>query len=188
MTSRRSRCPPSRTGSRCARNCGCGRCGPTTSWPGCWTACPSRPPTRRRPLADPRLDRRPVPVTWAPSAHARRLLTLAIGALVLAIFTRRPEFAGLAAPPLILLATWRTDRPADLSLGVDGPHGRVIERDEVAVLVSLAGQGEYDAELTLLPVAEIFAGPTVIVPADPQGRPATVRVRFRAARWGRRRP
>jgi uncharacterized protein (DUF58 family) len=139
-------------------------------------------------LADPRLDRHPVPVTWSPSAHARRLLTLAVGALVLAIFTRRPEFAGLAAPPLVLLATWRTDRPADLSLGLDGPHGRVIERDEVAVLVSLAGQGDHDAELTLLPVAEIFAGPTVIVPADPQYRPATVRVRFRAARWGRRRP
>ena len=139
-------------------------------------------------MADPRPGRRPVPVTWAPSAHARRLLTLAIGALVLAIFTRRPEFAGLAAPPLILLATWRTDRPAELSLGLDGPHGRVVERDEVAVLVSLAGQGEHDAELTLLPVAEIFAGPTVIVPADPQDRPATVRVRFRASRWGRRRP
>ena len=134
------------------------------------------------------MDRHPVPVTWTPSAHARRLLTLAIGALVLAIFTRRPEFAGLAAPPLILLATWRTDRPAELSLGLDGPHGRVVERDEVAVLVSLAGQGEHDAELTLLPVAEIFAGPTVIVPADPRDRPATVRVRFRASRWGRRRP
>jgi uncharacterized protein (DUF58 family) len=139
-------------------------------------------------LAEPRPDRPPVRVTWVPSAHARRLLTLAISALVLAIFTRRPEFAGLAAPPLILLATWRTDRPAELSLGLDGPHGRVVEQDEAAVLVSLAGQGAHDAELTLLPVAEIFAGPTVTVPADPQGRPATVRVRFRAARWGRRRP
>jgi uncharacterized protein (DUF58 family) len=127
-------------------------------------------------------------VTWAPSAHARRLLTLAIGALVLAIFTRRPEFAGLAAPPLILLATWRTDRPAEISLGLDGPHGRVVERDEAAVLVALAGQGAHDAELTLLPVAEIFAGPTLTVPADPGGGPATVRIRFRAARWGRRRP
>jgi uncharacterized protein (DUF58 family) len=143
-------------------------------------------------LADPRLDRHPVPVRWAPSAHARRLLTLAIGALVLAFFTRRPEFAGLAAPPLILLATWRTDRPAEISLGLDGPHGRVVERDEAAVLVSLAGQGAHDAELTLLPVAEIFAGPTLTVPADrngdPEGSPATVRLRFRAARWGRRRP
>ena len=109
---------------------------------------------------------------------------------MLAFFTRRPEFAGLAAPPLILLATWRDRpcKPTSSPRGPAGPHGRVIERDEVAVLVSLAGQGEYDAELTLLPVAEIFAGPTVIVPADPQERLATVRVRFRAARWGRRRP
>lgn len=113
---------------------------------------------------------------------------MAIGALALAIVTRRPEFAGLAAPPLVLLATWRTDRPAELRLGIDGPHGRIVERDEVAVTVSLAGQGDHDAELTLLPVAEVFAGPMVAVPADPERRPATVRLRFRAARWGRRRP
>ncbi len=113
---------------------------------------------------------------------------MAIGALALAIVTRRPEFAGLAAPPLVLLATWRTDRPAELSLGIDGPHGRIVERDEVAVTVSLAGQGDHDAELTLLPAAEVFAGPMVAVPADPERRPATVRLRFRAARWGRRRP
>jgi uncharacterized protein (DUF58 family) len=142
-------------------------------------------------LADEHLverARRPVPVTWAPSAHARRLLTFAVAALALAVLTRRPEFAGLAAPPLVLLATWRADRPDELRLHVDGPHGRIVEQDEVAVTVSVAGQRDHQAELALRPAAEIFAGPPITVPADPGHRPATVRVRFRAARWGRRRP
>jgi uncharacterized protein (DUF58 family) len=132
--------------------------------------------------------RRPVQVTWAPSAHARRLLTLAVAALVVAVVTRRPEFAGVAALPLVLLATWRRNRPAEVDLLIDGPHGRIVERDEAAVLVSLAGQDDHDAELTLLPSPEIFAAPTVTVAPDPLRRPVLIRVRFRAARWGRRRP
>jgi uncharacterized protein (DUF58 family) len=142
-------------------------------------------------LADRRPDesgRRTVPVTWAPSAHARRLLTLAVAGLLLAVLTRRPEFAGLAAPAVVLLATWRTDRPASLSLRIDGAHGRIVERDEVSLSVTIDGQGEYDAELALLPLAEIFAGAPVAIPADPAAGAATARLRFRPARWGRRRP
>ena len=129
-----------------------------------------------------------VRVSWVPSAHARRLLTLAITALVLAVVTRRPEFAGVAAPAVVLLATWRTDRAAELSVRIDGPRTRVVERDEAVISVSVDGQGPHDAELTLLPGAEIFAGPTVLMPAAPGGGPATARMRFRAVRWGRRRP
>src|SRR5258708_35966901 len=72
-------------------------------------------PARGRSLASPAGQEEPrqVPVRWGLSPHARRLLTLAVAGLIIAIVTRRPEFAGLAAPAVLLLATWRTDRPAE---------------------------------------------------------------------------
>ena len=57
----------------------------------------NRPPARFRPgFAVHPLPRREV--RWRLSRHARRLLTLALAALLLAVLTRRPELAGLAAP------------------------------------------------------------------------------------------
>ena len=41
---------------------------------------------------------------WRTSRHARRLLTLGLAGLFIAVLARRPEFAGLAAPALLLLA------------------------------------------------------------------------------------
>src|SRR5437660_1497936 len=47
---------------------------------------------------------------WRSSRHARRLLTLGLAGLFIAILSRRPEFAGLAAPALLLLAAGRARR------------------------------------------------------------------------------
>ena len=44
---------------------------------------------------------------WRSSRHARRLLTLGLAGLFIAVLARRPEFAGLAAPALVLLAAGR---------------------------------------------------------------------------------
>ena len=46
---------------------------------------------------------REVPVRWRLSRHSRRLLTLAIAGLLLAVLNRRPELVGVAAPALLLL-------------------------------------------------------------------------------------
>ncbi len=43
-------------------------------------------------------------VRWRSSRHARRLLTLGLFGVFVATLARRPEFAGLAAPALLLLA------------------------------------------------------------------------------------
>ena len=48
-----------------------------------------------------------VKVRWRPSRHARRLLTLAAAALLLALLTRNPALAGVAGPPLLLLGMAR---------------------------------------------------------------------------------
>ena len=53
---------------------------------------------------------------WRSSRHARRLLTLGLAALFIATVARRPEFAGLAAPALLLLAAGRSQqRPSRVS-------------------------------------------------------------------------
>ncbi len=49
-------------------------------------------------------------VRWRSSRHARRLLTLGLFGVFIATITRRPEFAGLAAPALLLLAAGRIQR------------------------------------------------------------------------------
>jgi uncharacterized protein (DUF58 family) len=49
-------------------------------------------------------------VRWRSSRHARRLLTLALAGLFIATIARRPEFAGLTAPALLLLAAGRSQR------------------------------------------------------------------------------
>ena len=46
-------------------------------------------------------------LSWRISGHARRLLTLAVAGLAIAVGTGRPEFAGLAAPAVLLLAAGR---------------------------------------------------------------------------------
>ena len=45
---------------------------------------------------------------WRSSRYARRLLTLGLAGLFAAVLARRPEFAGLAAPALLLLVAGPT--------------------------------------------------------------------------------
>ena len=47
-----------------------------------------------------------IEVRWRPSRHARRLLTLAVAGLLLAVVTRRPELAGLAGPAAAAARRW----------------------------------------------------------------------------------
>jgi uncharacterized protein (DUF58 family) len=139
-------------------------------------------------LADQLPGGRRLLVAWAPSAHARRLLTLALAGLGAALLTRRPEFAGLAAPALVLLTTWRPDRPAEIALHIDSPRLRVIEGGDVPVTLQVSGQQRYGADFRIIPAADIMAGPGIAIPAAPGIDTATVRLSYRPDRWGRRRP
>jgi uncharacterized protein (DUF58 family) len=124
-------------------------------------------------LADPPTEpgARSLKVTWALSAHARRLITLALAGLLLAVITRRAEFAGLAAPALLVLASWRADHPATVSVLLSHPGRQVVEGEPVAVGVSLGGQGGYSAELAIVPADTITAGRAVTLPG--RGDPTT---------------
>lgn len=136
---------------------------------------------------DPQAAARQLPVRWTLSAHARRLLTLGLAGLGLAILTRRPEFAGLAAPALVLLCTWRVNRPAALTVRMHSQPGQVVEGEIVPLGIGLAGQDEHEAELRILPAVSVSVGPGVRMPAKPDGAGQSARLFFRPDRWGHRR-
>lgn len=124
--------------------------------------------------------RRSVPVRWRLSGHARRLVTLALAGLFLAVLTRRPEFAGLAAPALLLLTPRQPDRPVTVSLALAVGAERVTEGEQATVLVQVTGHGDYSVAARLRPAGWITAG------AVARGDDGWLRLPFRAERWGTR--
>jgi uncharacterized protein (DUF58 family) len=131
-----------------------------------------------------------VNVSWRPSRHSRRLLTLAAAALLLALLTRNPALAGIAGPPLLLLGmarvgpgraagAGRTGRPDRIAVRVGLTSGRMYEGEPVALDVSLA-DGEHDVRWAFEPGRGIEPGSAVAV-----NGPAA-RFTFRVPRWGKR--
>jgi uncharacterized protein (DUF58 family) len=124
------------------------------------------------------------PVRWGLSTHARRLVTLALAALIIAIVTQRAEFAGLAAPALLMLATWRSDRSDELTVRLTLDASTLVEGTEAVVTVELHGHDRFDARLAVEPGDYVLAGTAVLVPA---GQPIRVaRLRLEPTRWGSR--
>jgi uncharacterized protein (DUF58 family) len=118
---------------------------------------------------------------WRSSRHARRLLTLGLAGLLIAILARRPEFAGLAAPALLLLVAGRVQRrPPRITMSARPSSRRVFEGERLAVDVVADGAGEYAVRWRLHPGLEI--APVGAAAADGQ------RARFVVTpeRWGRR--
>jgi uncharacterized protein (DUF58 family) len=136
--------------------------------------------------------RKEVRVRWTLSRHARRLLTLAAAAVVVAVITRRVEFAGLAAPALLLLGAGRPSRPAKLAVRVRPTTTRLHEDEPAAVDVALdtwitgsaeagaQGRGEHEVRWIL------HAGHGI----DPDGATSVIgdaaRFTFTVPRWGKR--
>ena len=127
---------------------------------------------------------RQLPVRWGLSAHARRLLTLALAGLVIAIVTRRPEFAGLAAPALLLLATWRADRPRQVAVRASMPSTVVVEGIQTSVRIEIHGLADFWASLVVEPAETVSAGAAVTLPSGKPDRAASLRLV--PVRWGRR--
>lgn len=126
---------------------------------------------------------RQLAVHWGPSAHARRLLTLALTGLVLAVATGRPEFAGLAAPAVLLLATIRASRPAQLGVRVSLALSQFVEGTEAALIVEVAAPAEFAADLRIEPGDGIAAGPPVTIQRNGH---RSARLPFTPQRWGSR--
>jgi uncharacterized protein (DUF58 family) len=127
--------------------------------------------------------RRELPVTWQLSGHARRLVTLALGGLFIAVLTRRPEFAGLAAPALALLlpgAPGRDERPGVLGLEIATEAGQLVEDEQASIAVRVTGLDPGQVRLRMHPGAWI-------VPGEPRaGADGWFTVPFLPQRWGAR--
>lgn len=128
-----------------------------------------------------------VPVRWDLSRHARRLLTLAVAGLGIALVTRRPEFAGAAAPALLLLTAWRPGRPSHAQVTAGLTAGRIIEGERAAVTASVAGLPEYSAAVLLHPAHEIVPLRSTAGQRPGYASGHQVTLPFLVSRWGRRR-
>jgi uncharacterized protein (DUF58 family) len=120
------------------------------------------------------------PVRWRLSRHARRLLTLSLAAIFVATVARRPEFAGLAAPALLLLGAGRGARPAAIGIRVKPSTTRAFEGEVVALDAAASGAGDLDVRWTLHP----GRGMDPVERASADG--AEVRLLVRPEHWGRR--
>ena len=84
-------------------------------------------------------------VRWRSSRHARRLLTLGLFGVFAATLARRPEFAGVAAPALLLLAAGRVQRrPPRIAVRARPCSRRGFEGELMAldVTVDIPGDGD----------------------------------------------
>lgn len=117
---------------------------------------------------------------WGLSRHARRLITLALAGLVLAVITRRAEFVGVAAPAALLLVTWRQDRPAMIGLDLHLTAARIIEGEQATVVADASGFGDHSVQMRLRPAGMITPAVPVMAGAG------AFRLAFRAERCGRR--
>ena len=118
---------------------------------------------------------------WRSSRHARRLLTLGLFAVFVAVLAGRPEFAGLAAPALLLLAAGRVQRrPPRITVAAELSSRRAFEGERVAVDLTAAGQGDGRVRWSWHPGLEIAP----VGPATADGD--QVRFVLTPERWGRR--
>jgi len=122
-------------------------------------------------------------VHWSLSGHARRLLVLALSGVAAAVLTRRAEFAGLAAPALLLLATWQSDRNPQVAVRVHLATASLVEGVSEALEIEIHGHELFTARLLVEPADTVLAGAAVDVPGGHPTRTAVLRVV--PTRWGR---
>jgi uncharacterized protein (DUF58 family) len=96
---------------------------------------------------------------WSLSAHAGRLITLALAGLIIAVITRRPEFAGVAAPAVLLLAARRPERPERIGVSASPSAMRLSEDEQADLQVAVTGYGDYSVELLVHPRFAVVPGP-----------------------------
>jgi uncharacterized protein (DUF58 family) len=123
---------------------------------------------------------------WGVSAHGRRLLTFGLAGLAIAVITRRAEFAAAAAPALLLLATWRRDRPEHIQATVQPNSARLFEAEELVVQVTVTGQGGNEVELLVHPHESVEAKSVVVRARPDETGAARAELRLAVTRWGRR--
>ncbi len=134
-------------------------------------------------------DRR-VRLSWSVSGHARRLLTLALAALAVAVITQRAAFAAAAAPAVVLLTAWRRDRPERIGVSLRSTALRVYENEQAAINATISGTGGFSVELLLHPAKAVEMPDRATATATASAGTAVTTeatLPFLVRGWGRRR-
>jgi uncharacterized protein (DUF58 family) len=135
------------------------------------------------PQRDAASQSRQARLAWSLSAHAQRLITLALAGLIIAVITRRPEFAGVAAPAVLLLAARRPERPARVGVTASPSGTKLTEGEQADLTVTVAGNQGLAVDLLIHPRYAVVPG----TPGDdppPLGDGAALP--FQVTRTGRR--
>lgn len=132
--------------------------------------------------------RRTVSVRWRLSRHARRLLTLAIAGLLLAVLNRRPELVGVAAPALLLLGAGGLraggSRPSVVAVRISAGGTRLFEGEPGWLDLAVDGLADgHDLRWDFHPGKGIEPDSAVTVTTAAAG---AVRFGFTVPRWGKR--
>lgn len=124
-----------------------------------------------------------IKVRWRPSRHARRLLTLAAAALLLAVLTRNAALAGVAGPPLLLLGMARAGA-GGARAGAGRGSGRGPGRpDRVSVRIGLTATRVYEGEPAALDVTVQDGADQDTAAAAPAAEPGERLDARLGARW-----
>jgi uncharacterized protein (DUF58 family) len=124
---------------------------------------------------------------WTPSAHARRLLSVAAIATLAAVLTGRAELLALAAPALLLLVSAdRRPMPQSLRLAAEVSPDRCVEDDEIELAIEVDVDhvlGQVD--LTLAPRGPVRLETPSRTMVELRTKKVIRRWQLRAVRWGR---
>jgi len=125
-------------------------------------------------------------LAWAPTAHYRRLATVALLPLLATVVLGRAGYLVLAAPVVAALALGARRPSYGARVSVELSGDRCFEGEEITVRVRAepAGPaGSVGAQLVLPPALAVTRGPAARVEGG--GGPVDVRWRVRAQRWAR---
>ena len=124
-------------------------------------------------------------LSWAPTAHYRRLATVALVPLLAAVVLGHPGYLVLAAPMVAALAVAARRPGYGARVSVRMSSDRCFEGEQVVITVSAepGGPAATAGVQLVLPAALTATGRTGHVQAG--GEPLEAQWRVRARRWGR---
>jgi uncharacterized protein (DUF58 family) len=126
-----------------------------------------------------------VPVTWQAAPRLRRLATIGVAVVLLAVLTRHADLLLLGAPALAALAAaGRGGRPETLDAAVTVAPARCFEGEDVEIVATVAGPvDEATFRIEPGPAVAVIAGPLTQVAVA--GQPASARWVLQPHAWGR---
>ncbi len=134
--------------------------------------------------------RQRLPITWQLSGHARRLLTLAIAGLTAAVIFRRPEFAGLAAPALLVLIG-RQAGPDSVNVEIEAPAAPLTEDEPALARIRITWPRDGSGEPAAVGhrgqvIVQLKANPWITTEEARAGDDGWFQLPFVPQRWGDR--